>query len=82
MVDVSKKVHIDVDSESYQNQQKPPKRSLEQMEEMCERNRLRKKFPQIDKGIIQKTLLKWLDRQTFLRAPAEANKGGQLKLKD
>jgi hypothetical protein len=69
MVDVTKKVEIDSNYQERMKQAAPP-RTVQQIEDMCERNRLRKKFPQIDKSILQHALIKWLSKQTFLRAPS------------
>lgn len=69
MVEVTKKVEIDSSYQERIKQEQPPK-TVAQIEGMCEKNRLRKKFPQIDKSILQQALTKWLSKQTFLRAPS------------
>lgn len=52
---------IEVDNEYVQEQHN--QKSFKQLQELCEKNRLRKKFPQIDKSILQGILNKWLLKQ-------------------
>lgn len=58
---------IEVDQKELKSQNPANQLSEESLlDQLSETNRLRKKFPQIDRRILQRILTKWLQRQNFL----------------